>query len=270
MDQIIIENLKVFAHHGVFETETKKGQNFYINAILYCNIQKPGMSDELVDATDYGKVCEFMADYMQKYTYKLIEAVAQNMANEVLIQFPGVKEIELEIRKPEAPVALEFESISVKIRRGWHDVYLSYGANIGDKEANIIEALEKLSNRRDCQMIKQSKLLVTEPYGYEKQDDFLNGACHIKTLLGQEELLCVLHEIEKEAKRERTIHWGPRTLDIDILFYDKKIYESDQLIIPHIDLENRWFVLKPMDEIAPNFRHPILNKTIHQMLMEVT
>lgn len=102
-----------------------------------------------------------------------------------------------------------------------------------------------------------------------EQDDFLNGVLLLETLLEPEDLLEVLHEIENEAERKRTIHWGPRTLDLDILLFDKLVYESDDLIIPHADMENREFVLAPLASIAPNERHPILNRTVQQMLEEL-
>ena len=114
-----------------------------------------------------------------------------------------------------------------------------------------------------------SKYLVTEPYGGVEQDEFLNGVLRLRTLLTPEELLDRLHELEAEANRERLIHWGPRTLDLDILFYDNEIIDTPDLHIPHIDMQNRDFVLKPMDEIAPHYRHPVLNKTIHQLLDEL-
>ena len=81
-----------------------------------------------------------------------------------------------------------------------------------------------------------------------------------------QELLEKLHEIEQHANRERIIHWGPRTLDLDIIFYDKLVYEDENLIIPHIDMQNRDFVLAPMNQIAPYLRHPVLNQTISQLL----
>ena len=107
------------------------------------------------------------------------------------------------------------------------------------------------------------------PYGGVEQDNFVNGMFEIRTLLTPEELLRELHKIETSEGRERKIHWGPRTLDLDILFYDKELIETEDLIIPHVDLENRYFVLKPLAEIAPNFRHPILKKTVTQMLEAV-
>ena len=112
---------------------------------------------------------------------------------------------------------------------------------------------------------KVSQLIRTKPYGDVVQEDFLNGALEIETLLTPQELLEALHVIEDAAGRTREVRWGPRTLDLDILFYDKLIYESDDLIIPHVDLENRRFVLEPLFEIAPGYRHPVFHKTVEQM-----
>ena len=88
----------------------------------------------------------------------------------------------------------------------------------------------------------------------------------MRTLLSPEELLERLHQLEQEANRERIIHWGPRTLDLDILFYDQEIIDTADLHIPHPDMQNRNFVLAPMNQIAPYLRHPVLNQTISQLL----
>jgi len=99
-----------------------------------------------------------------------------------------------------------------------------------------------------------------------EQDDFLNGAMEIDTILNPEELLDVLHEIENAADRKRTLRWGPRTLDLDILLFDKLVYESETLNIPHVDMQNRRFVLEPMAQIAPWSYHPVLGKTMKVLL----
>lgn len=97
----------------------------------------------------------------------------------------------------------------------------------------------------------------------------MNGVMEIDTLWSPEELLEQLHEIEAAAERKREIHWGPRTLDLDILFYDKEIVETKDLQIPHVDMHNRYFVLKPLSELAPYFRHPTLGKTVSELLAAV-
>lgn len=144
--------------------------------------------------------------------------------------------------------------------------YVAFGSNLGDKKKFLDDGIQGLRDTPSCEVEAVSEYLVTEPYGGVEQDEFLNGVLKLRTLLTPEELLDRLHELEAAANRERIIHWGPRTLDLDILFYDNEIIDTPDLHIPHIDMENRDFVLKPMDEIAPYYRHPVLNKTIHQLL----
>lgn len=269
MDEIRIDNLEVYAYHGVFPEENEKGQSFFVNIVLYTDTREAGLQDELILSTHYGEVCHFVTTWMKEHTYKLIETVAENMAREVLKAFFLVQAIDVEIRKPQAPIGLPFESVSVKIHRAWHKAYIALGSNMGDKEGYLADAVKGLSAMNDTEVLKISKWIVTKPYGGVEQDVFLNGVAEVKTLLTPRELLNGLHELEQAAGRERKVHWGPRTLDLDIIFYDKSVYENEALIIPHVDMENRDFVLKPMVELAPNFRHPILQKTMKQLLDEL-
>ncbi len=266
MDEIRIRELKVKAYHGVYEDEKEKGQNFYVNAVLYTDTRPAGLSDELTDSTDYGRVCALIRAVLLKESYNLIETVAENIATEILLGFDFVKAVDIEVRKPEAPVPMEFESISVKIHRAWHDVYISYGSNMGDSDGYIDDAVREIADNPVIDLVSNSEKIVTKPYGGIEQDDFLNGVCHIRTIMSPEELLKYLHELEQKAGRVRDVHWGPRTLDLDILLYDDLVYESPDLIIPHVDMENRVFVLKPLCELAPNLRHPVYKKTMRQLL----
>ncbi|MBQ8592619.1 MAG: 2-amino-4-hydroxy-6-hydroxymethyldihydropteridine diphosphokinase [Lachnospiraceae bacterium] len=269
MDKIKIEDLEVFAYHGVYPEENENGQNFYINATLYLQTREAGKSDNLTLSVHYGEVCHFMNDFMKQHTFQLIETVAERMAEAVLLQFPLIEVLQLEIRKPSAPIGLPFASVSVEIERAWHTAYIAIGSNMGDKQQYIEQAIEKIKKHPLLNVISVSKLLVTKPYGGVEQEDFLNGAMEIRTLLLPEELLDFLHEIEQQAGRERLIHWGPRTLDLDIIFYDNLVYDSETLTIPHADMHNREFVLIPMNDIAPYKRHAVLGKTVHQMLNEL-
>ena len=268
-DEIRIEGLEVYAYHGVYPEEREKGQTFYVNATLYTDTHKAGLEDKLELSTNYGDVCLFINQWMKENTYQLRETVAEKLSKAILLKYNLISSVDLEIRKPEAPIELPFGCVSVKVHRGWHKVYLALGSNMGDKEDYINGAIHALKEHPQIKVNKISDMIVTKPYGGVKQDDFLNGALEAETLLSPEELLEACHDIEDAANRRRTIHWGPRTLDIDILFYDKLIFESDTLVIPHPDLENRDFVLKPMNMLAPNFRHPVLKKTMAQLLQEL-
>lgn len=265
-DEIRIDNLEVYAYHGVNPEEKAVGQTFYVNAVLYTDIRPAGREDDLSLSTNYGEISHFINNWMKEYIYDLIESVAENLAEQLLLNFGSITALELEIRKPEAPVGLPFESVSVRIKRGWHQAYLSLGSNMGDREAYLRQGIRQLGEHPLIQVQQTAELLETEPYGYTEQDRFLNTAVKLRTLLTPKELLQYLHEIEAAAGRTRELHWGPRTLDIDILFYDKLVYEDDVLVLPHADLENRYFVLEPLSHLAPNYRHPILGKTVVQLL----
>lgn len=268
-DKIIIEMLEVFAHHGVLEEEQKKGQIFQVNAVLYTDVHRAGLEDNLFYSIDYSQVCQFITNWMQENTYQLLEAVAEKMSKAILLKYDRIVAIDLEIRKPQAPIPLPFGCISVKIHRRWHTAYLTMGSNMGDKVQYINGAIRALTAHPQIKVKKVSDLIMSKPYGVTDQENFLNGALEIETLLEPEELLDALHDMEDAAGRTRVRRWGPRTLDIDIIFYDKLVYESDNVVIPHPDMQNRDFVLEPLSTLAPYYRHPLLGKTVMQLYQEL-
>ena len=268
-DQIKITDLEVFANHGVFPEENKLGQKFLVSAVLYTDTRKAGKTDDLTESIHYGEVSAFITKYMKEHTYQLLERVAETLAEEMLQSIPGLSKVELEIKKPWAPVGLPLKTVSVKISRRWHTAYIALGSNIGDSETYLNEAVEKIGQIPTCTVEKVSSYLVTAPYGVTDQPDFLNACLKMRTLLYPEELLKELNRIEKEAGRERIVHWGPRTLDLDILLYDELVMEEDDLCIPHVEMHKRSFVLEPLAEIAPYKRHPVYGKTVREMLEEI-
>lgn len=268
-DKIHIKNLEVFGRHGVFPEEKRLGQKFIINAVLYVPIREAGLKDDLIKTVHYGEVSQFMTHYMTEHTFHLIEAAAEQMAREVLLHFPRMQAITLEISKPWAPIGLPLEAVSVEITRGWHYAYISVGSNMGDRDGYIGQGIKMLDNREDCVVERVSDLVTTRPYGVKEQPDFRNGMLKVRTLLQPEELLEALHQAERAANRERKEHWGPRTLDLDIIFYDDCVVDQEMLQIPHPDMENREFVLKPLAELAPYLRHPLNGKTVQRMLRDL-
>ncbi|MFC4652550.1 GTP cyclohydrolase I FolE [Lactococcus nasutitermitis] len=131
-------------------------------------------------------------------------------------------------------------------------VYLSLGSNIGDKQYYLHEAVQVLGKNPQILIEKKSKFYTTSPVGEVIQDDFINLAVRLSTTLSPQELLLVIHDIETALNRERTIHWGPRTIDIDILFYGDMIVNEETLIIPHKEIFNRLFVLIPLLDLIDN------------------
>lgn len=266
MDKTKIRGLTVFAFHGVYEAEKESGQNFIIDADLYIDSRVAAFDDNIESAVDYGAVTLFMKDFVTKNRFDLIESVANNLAEEVLVNFPGIKQIRLEVFKPDAPIPVQFETVSVEITRKWNKAYISFGSNMGNKEEYIEDAFLNLSSDKYIRNIKRSELIETKPYGGVEQDDFLNGMAVIETVYSPYRLLERLHEEEQNAGRERLVHWGPRTLDLDIIYYEDEVINTDNLIIPHADMANREFVLKPLVEIDPNKKHPVSGLTASEML----
>ena len=266
MDKITIRNLEIFANHGVFPEENVLGQKFILTIVLYLDTRRAGKTDCLEASLHYGEISQFVQDFVKGHTWKLLESVAENLAQALLLAYPLLQSVDLEIQKPWAPIGLPLETVSVSISRGWHTAYIALGSNMGDKKQYLDTGVQMLDAREDCQVMAVSEYLVTKPYGGVEQDDFLNAALELRTLLPPEELLTCLHEIEQSAGRERVVRWGPRTLDLDILLYDDLVLDGPELQIPHKELQLRDFVLIPLRQIAPWKRHPLTGKTVEEML----
>ncbi len=271
MDKICIRNLEVFAYHGVFETEKQNGQTFKLSADLYLDTWEAAKDDDLTKSVHYGEVCQLMHNCMRETGYDLIETAAHHVLETVMVEYPLIKKMNLRLYKPQAPIELPFETVYVELERAWHQVYLGIGSNIGDKENYIKKAIETLDSYKDIRVKKVSRMIVTKPYGYLDQEDFVNGCLLIETLKEPEELLRTLNDIEKQLglDRSKKQHWGPRCIDLDILLFDSLIVDEEYLTIPHKDMKNRDFVLEPLAQIGGFVRHPVFNRTVEELLSEL-
>lgn len=146
-------------------------------------------------------------------------------------------------------------------------MYLSLGSNLDDRYANLRRALARLQEKLAITAV--SPVFATEPWGVSEQPPFLNICVAAVTTMTPHEVLDFIKSVEREMGRVLTGHWGPRLIDIDILFYDSLIVDDDDLTIPHPHIAERAFVLAPLATIIPNFNHPITHETIQEMLDKV-
>lgn len=265
MDKIYIKDLEIYGFHGVNQQEKDMGQRFLVSLELFLSLQDAGESDDLDKTVSYAQVCIDIEEEFKKEKYDLIEKAAEKLAEFVLINYKLVDRVKLKIKKPWAPIGKPLDHVSVEIDRKWHTAYIAIGSNMGDKEKNLNSAIELINNPDFNRVIKVSNFYETKPVGYLEQEEFLNGALEIKTLLSPKRLMRFLLEKEEELKRERIIKWGPRTIDLDILLYDNLITSEEEIIIPHPRMHERLFVLKPLSDIAPYVIHPILNKRVIEL-----
>ncbi|HFU4450830.1 TPA: 2-amino-4-hydroxy-6-hydroxymethyldihydropteridine diphosphokinase [Streptococcus suis] len=148
-----------------------------------------------------------------------------------------------------------------------HLAYLSIGGNMGNRQAYLQAALDKLASHPACQLGLVSNIYETPAWGKTDQADFLNLACQVYTDLSAQDFLSVCQKIEQELDRVRIEKWGQRTIDLDIIFWDDQVIREENLQVPHPYAHERAFVLLPLTDIAAGYRHPILQKTVAELLL---
>ena len=151
-----------------------------------------------------------------------------------------------------------------------HTTYIGIGSNLGVPEKNCADAIEKLATHPDLSLKARSPFYKTCPVGPLEQEWFINAALKVQTRLNPHDLLGILLNTEKEMGRVRKEKWGPRLIDLDLLFYDDLVLNSQGLILPHPEIPNRRFVLAPLCDIAEDLLHPTLKKTVKDLLYELT
>lgn len=264
MSSINIHDLKVMACHGVLQEEKVNCQPFYFDVCMEYDFTKAAKQDNLSLTLNYDEIMHVVSDFCSDNSFDLIETLCQRVATMLMRKYP-IDSVSVTVKKPQAPVSLPFDNVSVSTALTRQKVLLSLGSNMGDRQAYLNTAIKRLEQHEDITIKKVSTPYENSPYGGVAKSPFINMAVEISTYLSPYELLEYLHLIESEAKRDRSVRWGDRTLDIDIVFYSDKIIDDDILTIPHADYQNRDFVLTPLKEIAPNFVCPISKKRIKDM-----
>lgn len=262
LDRISITGLRVRGFHGVFPYERADGQDFVVDAVLWLDTGPAAAADDLNLTADYGAIADRLAKIVAGQPVALIETLAARLAAACLAD-DVVQAAEVTVHKPAAPVSQQFADIAVTVRRSRQDspdgttgqsrpgersVVLSLGSNVGDRMANLQLGVDVLcSGGLDCLAV--SSVYETDPVGGVEQAEFLNVVVLARSSLPALDILARCAEAEAVADRVRTVRWGPRTLDVDIVSCDAEISDDPVLTLPHPRAHERAFVLVPWLEL---------------------
>jgi dihydroneopterin aldolase/2-amino-4-hydroxy-6-hydroxymethyldihydropteridine diphosphokinase len=250
-DLIFVTNLVLHATHGVLPEETRLGQRFYIDIECATDVAPAAAGDDVTKTINYADLCDLAAEVSAEGPFRLIETLAERLALRILARFPAAARTTVRVRKPQAPIAAALDHVGVEVTRFRRNrVAFSLGSNIGDKAANIRAALTHIHADPGLEIEQVSHLYQTAPWGKEDQDWFLNACAVGTTSLSPTEALRLAKRTEVLVGRVPGERWGPRMIDIDILYLGDAPYHGPDLTLPHRDLFNRAFVLIPLAEIA--------------------
>lgn len=250
-DTVYVSNLCIHGFHGVRPEETRLGQRFYIDIECTLDTAACTADDDYDKTVCYATLCDLAAEVSRNGPYKLIETFGERITQAVLARFPSVTRVRVRVRKPSAPISATFDHVGVEItRERRYRIGLSLGSNLGDKVANIRTALMLLSAEEGMDVDSTSRFYRTEPWGNEAQDWFVNVCSIGSTTLRPMSILKTCKRIEVALGRVPAERWGPRAIDIDLLFIDDLDMVSPALTLPHPEMFNRAFVLVPLAEIA--------------------
>jgi dihydroneopterin aldolase/2-amino-4-hydroxy-6-hydroxymethyldihydropteridine diphosphokinase len=256
VDRILIDDLRVMTVIGALPHEREIAQPIRIDLSIGVDLHEAGRSDELNATVHYGLVCERITEMARESKDILLERLAAKVAD-VVLEFDLVDEVEVKVTKLRPPVPEAVESTAVIITRTRaeaaapplvsHTAYIALGSNLGDRERYLRFAVRELGN-----VVSMSQVFETAPVGGpEDQGAYLNMVVQIETPIDPYALIRRCQRIEANALRQRIVHWGPRTLDVDVLFYDDVNIVSEHLTLPHPRIFERRFVLAPLSEVAP-------------------
>jgi dihydroneopterin aldolase/2-amino-4-hydroxy-6-hydroxymethyldihydropteridine diphosphokinase len=255
-DRIEINGLTVTTVVGALPHEREIAQPLRFDVALVVDLRDAGRSDELGDTVHYGEVAEQVAAVVRENKDVLLERLADRVA-EVVVAFERVEAVDLTVTKLRPPIAEHIETTAVRIHRtradyelaprSSHRAIVALGSNLGDRRDYLRRAVDELGD-----VVAMSQVFETDPVGGpDDQGAYLNMVVAVDTPLDPYAFVRRCQRIEAAAMRQRTVHWGPRTLDVDVLFYDDVAIVSPELTIPHPRYAERRFVLAPLAEVAP-------------------
>jgi dihydroneopterin aldolase/2-amino-4-hydroxy-6-hydroxymethyldihydropteridine diphosphokinase len=256
MDRIEINGLRILALVGVLDHERLARQPLEVDLSLGVDLHDAGLSDDLDDTANYGAVSEAVVATVEASSDLLLERLAARIAT-VALGFTGVEEVTVTVTKLRPPIPADVDTTAIRITRtraevasvgsGAHRAFVALGSNLGDRESYLRFGVSSLGDVVAC-----SQVWETDPVGGpQDQGAYLNMVVEVATDLDPFAFLRRCHRIEAAAGRERIVHWGPRTLDVDLIFHGDRRIDSPELTLPHPRYAERRFVLAPLSEIAP-------------------
>ena len=277
---INIKDLEIYSYIGAHKEEQILGQKILISVEISINDTKqlPNVNyiinndEQSLDnhiSLNYSTLIKEINHFVLSVNYLYIEELANNLALKIINKYRYIDYVNVKISKPHVPIKYHYNEISVSKSYQWHEVFLSLGANIGNAYQTLLNVFNDLKINKFLNDVIMTDIIKTEPYGNKNQNYFFNSVVKCKTYLSPKQLLIFINNIENKYGRQRLEHWGPRTCDIDILFYDNLIISTDELTIPHYDMHNRYFVLFPLSQLCPYKIIPNINKTVLQCLNDL-
>lgn len=255
-DRIEVRGLRVRGWHGVLDTERRDGQEFLIDAVLGVDTRRAAASDDLTQTVDYAVLSERLAGIVAGEPVRLIETLAERLAQACLAE-PAVRDVQITVHKPHAPVGRPFSDISVTIfRERRNRLVLALGSNLGDRLGTLQRAVDALAATPGLDVMAVSPVYETVPVGGPEQPDYLNAVVVAETSRAARDILRRAQAIEAAAQRRRDVRWGPRTLDIDVIVYGDEMSDDPALTLPHPRAHERAFVLAPWRDADPGAELP--------------
>ncbi len=258
VDLIEVDGVQGWGRHGVLAAEKEMGQCFSVDAVLQVELTPAGRSDRLDRTVNYAQATALIQERITGEAFDLIETLAENIAQDLLALSPLIRAVEVTVHKPSAPVGIPVRDVRVWIRRRAPQVQavLALGTNLGEREARLQRALHLLESAEGISLEWTSPVIETDPVGGPEQGAFLNAVVGVRTNRGPFGLLELAQALERDARRERRVRWGPRTLDVDVICYGDLRSEDEDLTLPHPRAAERAFVLAPWAEVQPEAELP--------------
>ena len=267
--RILIDGYELTGCHGVNPEEKVEPQRFVFSAQLDFDLTEAAETDDVDKTVSYAAVCKVIKAFFGESSRDLVETLALGAARRIMLAFPRLVRAAVTVAKPDAPMRGKFDSVGVTAEVKRSVAYVGMGSSLGDRHAYLDKAKELIREDPLVLSVRESARTETAPYGGAAKNAFINSALRVETLHTPEGLLGLLMRVERECGRTREVHWGDRTLDLDLLLFGDEVRSEDDLILPHPEMTRREFVLAPLADIAPHAVHPLSGKRVSELLSEL-